>query len=355
VIVILFAGGTIAMKNDPIAKGATPGLTATDILQATRGIETVTGVETEEWGDFPGPHMTIPRMWALRNRIAEHLARDEVAGVVVTHGTDTLEESAYLVARSLASPKPVVFTGAMRTQSDLGWDGPANLFEAVSVAASPAARGSGVVVVLGGQIFTALDVTKSNTQLLDAFESPGLGPLGYIDEGEIIFRRELPPMPAPLTPKEPATPVDVFFAVAGCDARMLDATRGESRGAVIAAMGRGNVPPAMVPGIQRFIEDGKPVIITSRTGGGRVGHTYAYPGGGRTLEQLGAIFAGSRRPQQARIDLMLALGVEVDAKEGADRGVTVGAIKDGNRGAGVSGSTTTASAQHIRLRTLFAT
>jgi len=343
------------MKNDPVVGGVTPALTATDILQATRGIETVTGVETEAWGDFPGPHMTIPRIWALRNRIAEHLGRDEVAGVVVTHGTDTLEESAYLVARSLASPKPVVFTGAMRTQSDLGWDGPANLFEAVSVAASPAARGYGVAVVLGGQIFTALDVTKSNTQLLDAFESPGLGPLGYIDEGEIIFRRELPPMPAPLAPEAPATPVDVFFAVAGCDSRMLDTARSESRGAVIAAMGRGNVPPAMVPGIQRFIEDGKPVVITSRTGGGRVGHTYAYPGGGRTLEQLGAIFAGSRRPQQARIDLMLALGVESGADEGHDRGVVMNAGKDVNPRVGATVNTETASVQHSRLRTLFAT
>ena len=354
-IVILFAGGTIAMKQDPAAGGATPGLTAGDILHATRGIETIAGVETEEWGNFPGPHMTIPRMWALRNRIAEHLVRDEVTGVVVTHGTDTLEESAYIAARSLSSNKPVVFTGAMRTQSDLGWDGPANLFEAVLVAASPATRGYGVMVVLGGQIFTALDVTKSNTQLLDAFESPGLGPLGYIDEGEVILSRELPSIPAPLTPREPATPVDVFFAVAGCDSRILDAVRSDSRGAVIAAMGRGNVPPEMVPGIQRFIEDGKPVIITSRTGGGRVGHTYAYPGGGRTLEQLGAIFAGARRPQQARIELMLALGVESD-------GETVAGNWEGTAKRNASVQTVAhnvnvqnARARDARLRTLFAT
>lgn len=312
-IVILFTGGTISMRRDPAAGGATPTLTAGDILEATRGIDAVTGIEVEEWGHFPGPHMTVPRMWALRGRILEHLARDEVSGVVVTHGTDTLEESAYLVARSVASQKPVVFTGAMRTQSDLGWDGPANLLEAVRVAASPDARGYGVTVVLGGQIFAALDVTKSNTQLLDAFESPGLGPLGYLDEGDVIFRRELPFQPVPLTPDAPAMPVDVFFAVAGCDARLLDAARDDSCGAVIAAMGRGNVPPAMVPGIQRFIEAGKPVVITSRTGGGRVGHTYAYPGGGRTLEQLGAIFAGARRPQQARIELMLALGTGATA------------------------------------------
>ena len=307
-IVILFTGGTIAMRNDSAARGNTLALTGAEIVSATRGIDALTAVETEEWGHFPGPHMTVERMWALRNRIAEHLARNDVDGVVVTHGTDTMEESAYFAARSLASPKPVVFTGAMRTQSDLGWDGPANLFEAVHVAASPASVGQGVMVVLSGQIFTALDVTKSNTQLLDAFESPGLGPIGYLDEGEVIFRRELPPAMPPIMPAAPATPVDVFFAAAGCDSRLLDAVRRESRGAVIAAMGRGNVPPDMVPGIGRYIIDEKPVVITSRTGGGRVGHTYAYPGGGRTLEDMGAILAGSRRPQQARIDLMLALG-----------------------------------------------
>jgi L-asparaginase len=312
-IVILFTGGTIAMRNDPVAGGATPALTAAEIMRATHGIEGRAEVETEEWGHFPGPHMNVERMWALRHRIAEHLARPDVTGVVVTHGTDTLEESAYLTARSLASGKPVVFTGAMRTQSDLGWDGPANLFEAVRVADSAEAVGQGVLVVLSGQIFAALDVTKSNTQLLDAFESPGLGPIGYLDEGEVVLVRELPPAPPVIIPPRPATPVDVFFAAAGCDSRLLDAARSESRGAVIAAMGRGNVPPEMVPGIARFIEAGKPVVITSRTGGGRVGHTYAYPGGGRTLEDMGAILAGARRPQQARIDLMLALGAGADA------------------------------------------
>ncbi len=314
-IVILFTGGTIAMRNDPVARGNTPALSGAEIVRATQGIDSTSAVETEDWGHFPGPHMSIERMWALRNRIAEHLARDEVRGVVVTHGTDTLEESAYMAARSLSPAKPVVFTGAMRTQSDLGWDGPANLFEAVHVAANPVSVGQGVMVVLSGQIFTALDVTKSNTQLLDAFESPGLGPIGYLDEGEVIFRRELPRALPAIVPDAPATPVDVFFAVAGADSRLLDAVRAESRGAVIAAMGRGNVPPEMIPGIGRYIAEGKPVVITSRTGGGRVGHTYAYPGGGRTLEDLGAILAGSRRPQQARIDLMLALGGSADHAE----------------------------------------
>lgn len=301
------------MRND--SSGTVPSLNATEILDATRGIEEVTGVETEEWGSFPGPHMTVEKMWALRNRIREHLARPEVTGVVVTHGTDTLEESAYLAARSLPAEKPIVFTGAMRTVSDLGWDGPANLLEAVRVAASPETRGFGAMVVISGQIFSALDATKTNTHLLDAFESPGLGPLGVLDEGELIVRREMPPMQSIIKPVELAAPVDIIFVAAGSDARLLDASRECARGVVIAAMGRGNVPPDMVPAIERWIAEGKPVVLTSRTQGGRVGHTYGYFGGGKTLEQIGAIFGGSRRAQQARIDLMLALGAGMDMGE----------------------------------------
>src|SRR2546423_5167892 len=277
-IVILFTGGTITMRsNDPGGSGAQPGLTAAEILQATKGIRSITAVETEEWGQFPGPHMTPERMWALRNRIAEHLARPEVAGVVITHGTDTLEESAYLVARSTASEKPIVFTGAMRTVSDLGWDGPANLFEAVEVAASEETRGFGVMVVIGGQIFAALDATKTNTHLLDAFESPGLGPLGVLDEGELILRREMPPSPPSLKPNGLATPVDIIFVAAGSDTRLLDASREVAKGLVLAAMGRGNVPPAIVPGIQRWVSEGKPAVITPPTHGGRDGPHYWHP------------------------------------------------------------------------------
>lgn len=294
------------MRND--VSGKVPSLNAKDILEATKGINDVTGVETEEWGSFPGPHMTVERMWSLRNRIREHLARPDVTGVVVTHGTDTLEESAYLVARSLPAERPIVFTGAMRTVSDLGWDGPANLLEAVRVAASPVTRGFGAMVVISGQIFAALDATKTNTHLLDAFESPGFGPLGVLDEGELIVHREMPPMPPVIRPTDLATPVDIIFVAAGSDARLLDASRECAKGVVVAAMGRGNVPPALVPAIERWISDDKPVVLTSRTQGGRVGHTYGYVGGGKRLEEIGAIFGGSRRAQQARIDLMLALG-----------------------------------------------
>jgi L-asparaginase len=314
-IVILFTGGTIAMRNDTDGSGAVPSLNAREILAATRGINDVTGVETEEWGTFPGPHMTVDRMWALRNRIRDHIARPEVTGVVVTHGTDTLEESAYLAARSLPHQKPIVFTGAMRTVSDLGWDGPANLLEAVRVAASPETRGFGAMVVISGQIFSAFDATKTNTNLLDAFESPGFGPLGVLDEGELILHREMPPLPPVVDAPDLCTPVDIIFVAAGIDTRLLDCSRETAKGVVIAAMGRGNVPPALVPSIQRWISEDKPVVLTSRTQGGRVGHTYGYFGGGKRLEEMGVIFGGSRRAQQARIDLMLALGAGMSLEE----------------------------------------
>jgi L-asparaginase len=306
-IVLVFTGGTISMRHDPAAGGAVPALAGRDILELVPQLNAMAVLEVDEFGAFPGPHMTPERMWDLRNRIASHLGRTEVRGVVVTHGTDSLEESAYLVARSLASDKPVVFTGAMRTSTDLGWDGPANLGAAVRVATSDEARGYGVLVVMGDRIYTGLDVTKSHTHMLDAFESPGLGPLGVVDDGRVIFRRAIvsPSMVSSATSL--VGPVEIVYAYAGSDARLLDAIRQESRGVVIGAMGRGNVPPAMVPGIERWLAENKPVIVASRAPRGRVGRTYGYYGGGRRLHELGAILAGSRRPQQVRIDLMLAL------------------------------------------------
>ena len=314
-IVLLFTGGTISMRHDPVSGGAVPALRGRDILALAPGIDQLAPLEIDDWGAFPGPHMTVARMWALRQRIVEHLARPDVDGIVVTHGTDALEESVYVVARSVNTEKPIVFTGAMRTSSDLGWDGPANLGASVRVAVSPSARGCGALVVMSDRVFAGLDVTKTHTHKLESFDSPGLGPLGVIDDGQVIFRRALPAPTSILVPEALAEPVDIIFTYAGADSGLLDAARDKGLGVVIAAMGRGNVPPAMVGGIERWIADGKPVVITSRALRGRVGHTYGHPGGGRRLAELGAIFAGARRPQQARIDLMLALGCGMNVPE----------------------------------------
>jgi L-asparaginase len=313
-IVIVFTGGTISMRHDPAAGGAVPALAGRDILELVPQLREIADLEVDEFGAHPGPHMTAARMWELRNRVLTHAARPDVEGIVITHGTDSLEESAYLLARSLSTEKPVVFTGAMRTSSALGWDGPANLGAAVRVAASEEAKGFGVLVVMGDRVYPGLDVTKAHTHMLDSFESPGLGPLGVVDDGRVIFRRAIP-WPCEVVDADAlAEPVDIVYAYAGADSRLLDAGRRDGLGVVVAAMGRGNVPPAMVPGIERWIGEGKPVVVTSRAMRGRVGYTYGYPGGGRRLHDLGVIFGGSRRPQQARIDLMLALGAGIDVR-----------------------------------------
>jgi L-asparaginase len=313
-IVVIFTGGTISMRYDPAAKGAVPALAGRDIIELIPQLREIAELEVEDFGAYPGPHMTLDRMWELRERVAGFLARTDVDGVVVTHGTDSLEETAYLVARSLWSEKPIVFTGAMRTSSDLGWDGPANLGAAVRVAASGAAKGYGVLVVMSDRVYAGLDVTKAHTHMLDAFESPGLGPLGVIDGRHVVFRRSIPEPCEVVDPPRLAMPIDIVSAYAGADSRLLDAARQDGQGVVVAGMGRGTVPPEMVPGIERWIEARKPVVIASRALRGRVGRTYGYLGGGRRLHDLGCIFAGSRRPQQARIDLMLALGAGVDVR-----------------------------------------
>ncbi|HET9426450.1 MAG TPA: asparaginase [Gemmatimonadaceae bacterium] len=308
-IVLVFTGGTISMRHDATAGGAIPSLRGREILDLAPGIDRYAQLEIDDWGAFPGPHMTVERIWALRARLLHHLARPEVDGIVVTHGTDSLEESAYLMARSMPTVKPVVFTGAMRTSSDLGWDGPGNLGGAVLVASAEASHGQGVMVVMADRVYSALDVTKVHTAMLDAFDSPGLGPLGVIDDGAVIFRRALPSDIATIEPEAPGTPVDIVYAWAGADSRLLEASAATARGVVIAAMGRGNVPPEMLDGIDTFIAARKPVVISSRSARGRVGPTYGYPGAGRRLLERGVIMAGGRRPQQARIDLMLALGM----------------------------------------------
>ncbi len=307
-IVLLSTGGTISMRRDPGAQGPVPSLRGHDLLGTVPGIDAVAEVEIDDWATMPGAHLTVDQMWLLRTRIAELVARPDVSGVVVTQGTDTLEECAYLVARSVRTDTPVVFTGAMRTSEDLSWDGPANIMDAVRVAASPDARGLGVLVVFAGRIFAADDVTKIDTHFLEAFGSAGPGPLGVVDAGRVFVSRAVRAHAPLLVPERPATPVDIVYAYAGVDGRLLDAARGEGRGVVVAALGRGNTPPPFFAAIGRWIAEDKPVVIASRVPHGRVGPTYGFPGGGRSLLDAGALFAGARRPVQARIDLMLALG-----------------------------------------------
>jgi L-asparaginase len=307
-ILLLATGGTISMRQDAAAGGAVPRLTGREILDAVPGVDQVAALEVREFGRHPGPHMTIERMWELRAAVLDAFA-DGFEGVVIMHGTDTIEETAYLLDRSLPPEVPVVITGAMRNSSELSWDGPANLMSAVEVAASPEARGRGTMVVMDEEIVQGAEVVKTHTEQAGTFRSPNWGPLGLTDKGRALFYRESRRKPT-LAPERPVTPVDLIKIVAGADARLVDASRESgAHGVVIEAMGRGNVPPAVVPGLQRWIDAECPVVVASRSSRGRVLDTYAYEGGGHQLREMGCIFADHMTGQQARIELMLALGM----------------------------------------------
>jgi L-asparaginase len=306
-IVLVATGGTISMQLDSDRGGAVPRLTGEQIVRLVPGLDRVARLQVSDFGRYPGPHMTIERMWELRGLILREI-EGGADGVVVTHGTDTLEETAYLLDRSLPAETPVAITGAMRNSSELSWDGPANLMSAVEVAASPEARGRGAMVVMDESVVQGSEVVKTHTEEAGTFRSPNWGPLGITDKGQVLFYRESRRKP-PLCPPAPVTPVDLIKVVAGADSRLVEASLDSgAAGIVIEALGRGNVPPEVVPGIGRWIDVNKPVVVTSRSSRGRVLDTYAYLGGGHQLREVGAIFADHLTGQQARIELMLALG-----------------------------------------------
>ncbi|HKF54195.1 MAG TPA: asparaginase [Blastocatellia bacterium] len=314
-VAIYFTGGTISMKYDPHIGAAVPILSGEEIVASVPELSSIADYEIIDFGRYPGPHMTPQRMMELSDLVRQELARTDIDGVAITHGTDTLEETAYLLDLTVDNQKPVAVTGAMRNSSETGWDGPANLMAAVRVAASSEARGLGTMVVMNETILAAADVSKTATESFDAFESPDFGPIGVIDKGRVIIRR----MPLNRSFVNTSQIMDRVFLIkvaSGSDSTLIEACLGAgARGLVIEAMGRGNVPPGCVTGITTAISTGVPVIMVSRCQRGRVYDSYGYPGGGKQLKILGVISGGFLNGQKARIKLALALSLTTDAAE----------------------------------------
>lgn len=306
-IALIFNGGTITMKFDPKLHAAVPTLSGEDIMSMVTGIENFARIETHTFSNLPGPHVTPEIMLKLSRYLQEFLDRDEINGVVVTHGTDTLEETAYFLDLTLSSEKPVIVTGSMRNGSELGYDGPANLSASICTAISEGARDRGVLVVLNGEINRASEVTKSNTLSLDTFKSPEFGPIGIIDNNEAIFYRDTFGRQHIKVDKL-ETRVDLIKCAAGMDSKLIDfCVDSGDRGIVIEGTGRGNIPPDMVDGVKRAIEKNVAVVLVSRCFEGRVYGTYGYHGGGKELRDLGVIYGENMPGQKARIKLMLSL------------------------------------------------
>jgi L-asparaginase len=311
---LVFTGGTISMQHDPAAGGNVPTHGGEQLVALAPGLDRISPFRIENWARAPAAHLGPDRLWALRERIRELQGGADDGnppqGIVITHGTDTLEETAYLLARTLDPTVPVALTGAMRTSSDPDWDGPRNLRDAATVAASPASAGRGAMVVFAGSVFSGREAVKTDTMRPDAFAAPHGQPLGRVANDRVTYSAPVHPA-APLAPRGLRARVALVPMVIGDQGEMLDLARPTHDGVVIVAFGSGNLPPGAVPAIRRWLDESKPAVLASRCPTGVVTPAYAFEGGGAGLVRLGVTPAGPRTPSQARMELAIALSAGV--------------------------------------------
>src|SRR5689334_20904676 len=308
---LLFTGGTISMQRDPAAGGNVPAHGGEALVGLAGGLDDVGPYRIENWARLPASHLGPDRLWALRERVREIAAAGEARGIVVTHGTDTIEETAYLLARTLPADVPVAITGAMRTSSDDAWDGPRNLSDAARVAASPASVGRGAMVVFHGEIFAGETAVKTHATDPAAFSAPHAGPIGRVDNGRVVFHGPPARRAALVQPDGLPARVTLVPVIVGDDGTLLDLARPEYDGLVIEAFGSGNMPPGAVPAVRRWLDEGKAVVLASRCLYGEVTPLYAFDGGGAGILAMGVVPAGPRSASQARMELALALSAGV--------------------------------------------
>lgn len=307
-VAIVLTGGTITMKIFDPAEGAFPMQDASDIMAVLNDTLGFQNLVTKEFSMIPSPSMTLEKMQALKEFIDPILADPEISGVVITHGTDALEETAFYLDLVHTSEKPVIMTGAMKNASEIGYDGFNNLVSALYTAQDPSSKNKGVLVVMNYEIHAAWEVTKTHTLNLDTFKSLSFGPLGIID-GEYVIYYRLRNRASFQFKNTYLSPVPIITTYAGIEPYMLEQFVDQPiKGIIIEAMGRGNVPPVLVEPIEDLIAKKIPVIVVSRVPNGRVYDTYGYPGGGKDLIKKGAIFGTDLTGLKARILLMVALG-----------------------------------------------
>ncbi len=314
-ILVVFTGGTFSMMIDKKTGGAVPRFSGEELLRKIPKAKKLANITCYDFGKFPGPHMTPELMFNLSNTIRKLISTNKYDGVIVTHGTDTLEETAYLLDLTIKTEMPIVLIGSMKNSSEPDWDGPQNLIDAIHVCLNPNCKNIGVLVCLNGEINAASEVTKIYTEQIDSFRSLDFGALGFVENGKVILNR-LPRKLETIQTKKILTNVDLLTVYAGMDEKFFRySADGKVNGLVIEALGVGNVPPAVFEGIEYVINKRIPVVLVSRCPAGETLDIYSYPGAGKWLNKIGVIFADYLNGQKARIKLMLALGKTKDQKE----------------------------------------
>ncbi|HDH5629437.1 TPA: asparaginase [Staphylococcus aureus] len=311
-LLVIHTGGTISMSQDQSNKVVTNDINPISLHQDV--INQYAQIDELNPFNVPSPHMTIQHVKQLKDIILEAVTNKYYDGFVITHGTDTLEETAFLLDLILGIEQPVVITGAMRSSNEIGSDGLYNYISAIRVASDEKARHKGVMVVFNDEIHTARNVTKTHTSNTNTFQSPNHGPLGVLTKDRVQFHH----MPyrqqalenvneklnVPLVKAYMGMPGDIFsfYSREGID------------GMVIEALGQGNIPPSALEGIQQLVSLNIPIVLVSRSFNGIVSPTYAYDGGYQ-LAQQGFIFSNGLNGPKARLKLLVALSNNLDKAE----------------------------------------
>ncbi|AOO74845.1 asparaginase [Latilactobacillus curvatus] len=303
-ILVLHTGGTIAMSADE--DGAVAPTDQNPMAGFEKLFDNQLIIESEEFANLPSPHITPAVMLNLKNRI-QQAEEDGIDGVVVTHGTDTLEETAYFLDLTLPNNIPVVVTGAMRSSNEIGADGLHNLISAVWTAASDDAHDKGVLVVMNDEIHTARYVTKTHTTNVATFRTPTFGPIGLVSKHNANFFQEL--IRSEICDiKTLVEPVYLLKVYAGMDGTLFDAiNQPNTKGLVIEALGAGNLPPATLPAVQALLDRNIPIVLVSRCFNGIAEDVYDYQGGGVKLKQMGVTFCQGLNGPKARLKLQVGL------------------------------------------------
>jgi L-asparaginase len=303
---LLAAGGTIAMRGEH----AVPALDAAALIDAVPGLDRYAPIAAESVRQLPGPHMGLEDAFAVARAAAAAAAGGE--GVVVTHGTDTLEETAFLTDILYDGDAPIVFTGAIRPASATGADGPANLLDAAALAASPAADGLGVLVVFAGEIHAARFARKIESTSPRAFGSPGAGAVGRVDEGHVQIDSR-PTRPATIPAQRLDGRVPIATCALGEGPETVRALAAGADGLVVVMFGAGHVQPDVLVALEEAAAS-IPVVATVRPERGRVLRaTYGFPGSERDVRAGPLIVAGALSAPAARMKLLACLGAGYDA------------------------------------------
>ncbi|MDQ0858599.1 asparaginase [Bacillus sp. V2I10] len=312
-IFVIHTGGTISMSEDETTGEVKQG-ESNPLLQNLLKFNDIV-ITAKELFYLPSPHITPKEMLELKETIEKVCQKDKIDGIVITHGTDTLEETAYFLDLTLNVNIPVVITGAMRSSNELGSDGLYNLVSSIQVAASKEAAEMGVLVVMNDEVHSAKNATKTHTSNVATFQSPQYGPIGIVNKRGVAFHHK-PVSQTSLAVASLTKQVLLLKAYAGMDETILKAIEElKLDGLVIEALGQGNLPPKMMTSLKKLMSLGVKIVIVSRCFNGIVQDVYAYEGGGKTLKDAGIIFSNGLNGQKARLKLMIALETTQDAGE----------------------------------------